>query len=151
MSMVGRLESSWVNLVQMPMILVLVVVTSYVLQLILFYYSIYIAFYSELADDTYSVLVPCTDPYLYFLYCYFVECSKCAIDFDSPSTLVSLQHIKIQGELLFLARAGFSPSRLDVLKFGHGPSFYLFYLLNTLRFRNLRIDVLDVMTFRFWE
>ena len=32
--------------------------------LILCYYSIYIAFYFELADDIYSVLVPCTDPYL---------------------------------------------------------------------------------------
>ena len=121
--------------------------------MILYYYSVYIAFYSELADDIYLVRVPCTDPYLHFLLCYFVECSKCAIDFDSPLTLASLQHIRIQGELLFLSRAGFSPSRLDVLKFGHGPSFYLFYLLNTLRFRNLRIDVLDVMTFginRYW-
>ena len=111
----------------------------------------YIAFYFELADDTYSVRVPCTDPYLYFLPCYFVECSKRAIDFDSSATLASLQHIRLQGELLFLGRAGFSSSRLDVLKFEHGPSFYLFYLLNTLRFRNLRIDVLDVMTSRFWE
>ena len=33
--------------------------------LVLCYYSIYIAFYFELADDTYSVLVPCTDPYFY--------------------------------------------------------------------------------------
>ena len=27
-------------------------------------FSIYIVFYFELADDTYSVLFPCTDPYL---------------------------------------------------------------------------------------
>ena len=119
--------------------------------MILYYYSVYIAFFFELADDTYSVLVPCTDPYLYFSFVYIVECSKRAIDFDSPLTLASLQHIRIQGELLLLDRARFSPLRLDVLKLGNGPSFCLFYLLNTLRFRNLRIDVLDVMTSRFWE
>ena len=66
---------------------------------------------------------------LYFIRCHFVECRKCVIDFDSPSALASLQHIRVRGELLFLARAGFSPSRLDVLIFGHGPSFYLFYFL----------------------
>ena len=85
--------------------------------MILCYYSIYIAFYFELTDDTYSVLVPCTDPYLYFPFCYIVECSKRAIDFDSSSDLASIQHIRIHGELLFLARAGFSPSRLDVFEF----------------------------------
>ena len=42
--------------------------------MLLYYYSVYIAFYFELADDTYSVRVPCTDPYLYFLLCSFVEC-----------------------------------------------------------------------------
>ena len=56
----------------------------------------------------------------------FVECSKRTIDFDSSATLASLQHIRFQGELLFLARTGLFPSRLDVLKFGHGPSLYLF-------------------------
>ena len=73
--------------------------------------SIYIGFYFKLASDTYSVRVPCTDPYLYFLLCSFVECNKCTIDFDS------LPHIRVQGELLFLARAGFFHSRLDVLEF----------------------------------
>ena len=80
-------------------------------------FSIYIVFYFDLADDTYSVRVPCTDSYLYFLPCHFVECSKRAIDFDSPSALASLQHLRVRGELLFLARAGFSPSRLDVFEF----------------------------------
>ena len=47
----------------------------------------------------------------------FVECSKRAIDFDSSATLTSLQHIRFQGELLILARAGFSHSRLDVFEF----------------------------------
>ena len=79
-----------------------------------------------------------------------MEFSKRAIDFNSSSDLAMLQHIKIQGELLFLARAEFSPSRLDVLKFGHGPSLLLILVfLNTLRLRNLRIDVLVVMTSRF--
>ena len=48
-----------------PMAMVLVVDTCLVLCLILCYYSIYIVFYFELADDIYSVLVFCTDPYLY--------------------------------------------------------------------------------------
>ena len=56
-------------------------------------------------------------PTCIFPVCSFVECSKCTIDFDSPSALVSLQHIRVQGELLFLARAGFSHSRLDVFEF----------------------------------
>ena len=34
--------------------------------------DLYIAFYFELADATYSVLVPCTDPYLYVSF--FVIC-----------------------------------------------------------------------------
>ena len=83
----------------------------------IFLFSVYIVFYFEVADDTYSVRVPCTDPYLYFLPCHFVECSKRAIDFDSPSALASLQHIRVRGELLVLARVGFSPSRLDVFEF----------------------------------
>ena len=65
-------------------------------------------------------------PLLVFFSLLFVECSKCAIDFDSSATLASLQHSRFQGELLFLDRTGFFPSRLDVLKFGHGPSLYLF-------------------------
>ena len=90
-------------------------------------------------------------PTCIFFFCYFVECSKCAIDFDSPSTLASLQHIRIQGELWFLARAGFSHSRLDVLKSDMDHPFTYFVFLNTLRLGNLRIDILDVMTSRFWE
>ena len=98
---------------------------------ILCYYSIYIAFYFELADDTYSVLVPCTEPYLYVLSLLFMECSKRAIDFDSSATLASLQHIRIQGELLFLARAGFSPSRLDVFEF---RTWIIFLLVSFLKY-----------------
>ena len=120
--------------------------------LILYYYSVYIIFYFELADDTYSVRVPSTDPYLYFLLCYFVECSKCTIDFDSLSALVSLQHIRVQGELLFLARVGFSHSRLDVFEFWTWTIFLLILVfLNTLRLGNLKIGVLDVMAIRFWN
>ena len=56
-------------------------------------------------------------PTCIFPLCSFVEWSKCTTDFDSPSALVSLQHIRVQGELLFLARAGFSHSRLHVFEF----------------------------------
>ena len=94
--------------------------------LVLCYYSIYIAFYFELADDTYSVRVPCTDPYLYSFSLLFMECNKRAINFDSSATLASLHHTRIQGELLFLAWTGSSSSRLYALKFWHGLDVYLF-------------------------
>ena len=68
------------------------------------------------------------------LFLFFVECSKCTIDFDSPSALVSLQHIKVLGGLLFLARAGFSHSRLDVFEFQTWTIFYLFWFLILLDF-----------------
>ena len=120
--------------------------------MILYYYSIYINFYFELTDDTHSVRVPCTDRYLYFFLCPFVECSKCTIDFNSPSALASLQHIRVQGELLILARAGFSHSRLDVFEFWTWTIVLLIlFFLHTLRLDNLKIDVLDVMTIRFWD
>ena len=75
-------------------------------------------------------------PTCMFLSLLFVECSKRANNFDSSATLASLQYIRIQGELLFLAQTGLFPSRLDVLKFGHGPSLLLILVfLNTLRLR----------------
>ena len=112
----------------------------------------YIIFCFEFADDTYSVRVPCIDPYLYFLLCSFVECSNCTIDFDSPSALASLQHIRVKGELLILARAGLSHLRLDVYEFFTCTIFFLILVfLNTLRLGNLEIDVLDVMTIIFWD
>ena len=66
MSMVWRLESSWVYLAlfindsctccgHLLSVMVDFILLS----------DIYIAFYFELADDIYLVLVPCTDPYLY--------------------------------------------------------------------------------------
>ena len=68
------------------------------------------------------------------------------------SALVSLHHIRVQGELLFLALAGFSHSRLDVFEFRAWTIFLLILVfLNTLRLDNLKIDVLDVMTIRFWD
>ena len=65
--------------------------------LVLCYYLIYIDFYSELADDTYSVLVFCTDPYLYVFSFLFVECSKRIVVFNSTATLARLQHNQTSG------------------------------------------------------
>ena len=59
--------------------------------------DIYIAFYFELADDIYSVLVFCTDPYLYVFFLLIVECSKRTIVFNSTATLASLHHVRFQG------------------------------------------------------
>ena len=95
--------------------------------LILCYYLIYIAFYFELADDTYSVLVLCTDPYLYVFFLLIVECSERTVVFNSTATLANLHQVKFQGELSFLARTEFSLIHvLMSLKFGHGPFVFLF-------------------------
>ena len=82
--------------------------------------DVHIAFYFELADDIYSVLVFCTDPYLYVSSLLIVEYSKRTVVFNSTATLASLPHVRIQGELLFLAWTGSSSSSLDALKFLHG-------------------------------
>ncbi|WMV26809.1 hypothetical protein MTR67_020194 [Solanum verrucosum] len=98
-----------------------------------------------------SVRVPGTDSYLCFLRFSFVECSKCTIDFDSPSALASLPHIRFQGELFLLARAGFSQLWCDVLDFRTWTNVFTYFgVSNTFRLDMLRTDVLDVMTFRFW-
>ena len=83
-------------------------------------------FYFELADNIYSILVFCTDPYLYVFFLFIVECSKRTVVFNSTATLASLHRVSFQGELLFLARTGFSLIYvLMSLMFGHGPSVYL--------------------------
>ena len=86
----------------------------------------HIAFYFELADDIYSVLVLVLTPTCMFLSLLFVECSKCAVVFNSTVTLASLHHIRFQGELMLLAWTGSSSSCLDALKFRHGVAFYVF-------------------------
>ena len=101
-------------------------------------FMIYTVFYFELADDIYSVPVFCTDPYLYVFLILFVECSKRAVVFNSTTTLSSLHRVRFQGELLFLARTGFSLIHvLMSLKFEHGLS--LVFVLVSLTFLDLVI------------
>ena len=82
-------------------------------------FLIYTVFYFELADDIYSVLVFCTDPYLYVFFLFIVECSKRTVVFNPTATLASLCHTRFQGELKLLAWTGSSSSCLDALKFWH--------------------------------
>ena len=89
-------------------------------------------------------------PTCMFLSLLFVKCSKRAIIFNSTATLASLYHVGSQGELILLAWTGSSSSCLDALMFRHGLAFIYLSFLDTLRFSNLRIDVLVVMTSRFW-
>ena len=91
-------------------------------------------------------------PTFMFSSCLFVERSKRAVVFNSTTTLASLHRVRFQGELLFLARTGFSLIHvLMYLKFRHGLSLvFMFSFLDTLSFSNLRIDVLVMMTSRFW-
>ena len=50
-------------------------------------------FYFELTNDIYSVLMFCTDPYLYVFLLFIVECSKRTVVFNSSATLASLYHV----------------------------------------------------------
>ena len=72
MSMIWRLESSWVYLTLF--IKDSCICCCYRLSIVvdLWYDLIYTVFYFELADDIYSVPVFCTDPYLYVSF--FVIC-----------------------------------------------------------------------------
>ena len=106
----------------------------------------HIAFYFELADDIYLVLVVVLTPTCNFFSLLFVECSKRTVIFNSTATLASLRHTRFQGELKFLAWTGSSSSCLDALMFRHGLAFIYLSFLDTLRFSNLRIDVPVVMT-----
>ena len=65
MSMIWRLESSWVYLTLFIKDSCTCCVYRLSIVVDLWYDLMYTIFYFELADDTYSVFVPCTDPYLY--------------------------------------------------------------------------------------
>ena len=110
----------------------------------------HIAFYFELADDIYSVLVLVLTPTCMFLSLLFVECSKRTVVFNPTATLASLHHTKFQGELKLLAWTVSSSSYLDALKFWHRLAIIYVRFLDTLSFSNLRIDVLVMMTSRSW-
>ena len=73
-----------------------------------------------------------------------------AANVPSSSTLASLHYSGYQGELMLLAWTGSSSSCLYALKFRHGLAVNYFSFLDILRFSILRIDVLVVMTSRFW-
>ena len=99
-----------------------------------------------------STQYPCfvLTPTFMFSSCLFVECSKRAVIFDSTVTLASLHYYGYQGDLMLLAWTRSSSSCLDALKFRHGLALCIFSFLETLRFSNLIIDVLVMMTSRFW-
>ena len=90
-------------------------------------------------------------PTCMFLSLLFLECSKRAIDFDSTTTLARLQHNQISGWAIvpsldwILSFMSWCPWSSDM---DHLVTFLCF--LDTLRFNNLRIDVLVMMTSRFW-
>ena len=94
----------------------------------------------------------CTYPYLYVFFLLIVECSKLTVVFNSTATLARLQHNQISGWAIV-------PSSDWILSFASWClevrtwtiSFTYFSFLDTLRFSNLRIDVLVMMTSRFWE
>ena len=138
LSMIWRLESSWVYLTLF--IKDSCTCCCYRLSIVvdLWYDVIYTIFYFELADDIYSVLMFVLTPTCMFLSLLFVEYSKRFVVFNSTATLATLQYTGFQGELMLLAWTGSSSSCLDALNFRHGLDFTYFSFLDTLRFSNLR-------------
>ena len=98
-----------------------------------------------------STQYPCfvLTPTCMFLSLLFMEYSERTVVLNSTATLASIHYTGFQGELTLLAWTGSSSSCLDALKFRHGLPLNLFFL-DTLRISNLRIDVLVMMTSRFW-
>ena len=90
-------------------------------------------------------------PTCMFLSLLFVECNKRANNFDSTTTLARLQHNHIWGWAV-VPRSdwilSFTSWCLEVRTWT--ISFIYFSFLYTLRFSNLRIDVLVMMNSRFW-
>ena len=151
MSMIWRLESSWMYLtlfIKDPCTW-----CCYKLSIVvdLWYYLIYTVFYFELADDIYSVLVFVLTPTCMFLSLLFVEYNKHTVVFNSTATLARLRHNQTSGWAIV-------PSSDWILSVAcwcievrtWTISFTYFSFLDTLRFSNLRIDVLVMMTSRFW-
>ena len=97
MSMVLKLEPSWINL--MVLIDDYSTCCRYMFSFIvdLREYLIYNVPYFELADDIYSVPVFCTDPYFYVFFWLIVECSKHSVIFNSAVILASLRHTAYSG------------------------------------------------------
>ena len=106
------------------------------------YYLIYIAFYFELADDIYSVLVFCTDPYLYvflFVICGMQQTYR-RLQLNSNSSQSSPRQIS-GWAIVPSSEWILSHSCLDVLEVRTWTiSCICFSFLDILRFSNLRID-----------
>ena len=152
MSMVWRLESSWVYLTlfindSCTIFLLPVEYCNWFYDII--WYILLSILSWPMIPTQYScfVLTPTCNCFSLL----FVECRKRVIVFNSTATLASLHQVGSQGELMLLAWTGSSSSCLDALKFWHGLDVYYFSFLNILRFSILRIDVLVVMTSRLWE
>ena len=151
MSMIWRLESSWVYLTLF--IKDSCTCCCYRLSIVvdLWYDLIYTVFYSELDDDIYSVPVFCTDPYLcvsFFVIC-GVQQTYRQVQLNRNSSQSSLHRISGWANASSLDWIFFFMSWC--LEVPAWTSFlFMFSFLDTLSLSNLRIDVLVMMTSRFW-
>ena len=151
MSMIWRLESSWVYLTLF--IKDSCTCCCYRLSIVvdLWYYLMHIIFYFELADDIYSVPVFCTNPYLYvsFLVIYGVQQTCRRLQLNRNSSQSSLHRISGWANASILDWIFFFMSRC--LEVPAWTSIFVYSsFLDTLSFSKLRIDVLMMMTSRFW-
>ena len=126
MSMIWRLESSWVYLTLF--IKDSCTCCCYRLSIVvdLWYYPIYTVFYLSWSMISTQYLCFVLTPTCMFLYLLFVECSNRAVVFNSTATLASLHYTEFQGQLMLRAWTGSSSSCLDALMFRHGLAFYVF-------------------------
>ena len=151
MSMVWRLESSWICLGcgQWLWYLLLLSVEYGSRFYVIIWYILLSILSWPIIPTQYLCLV--LTPNCMFLSLLFVECSKRANNFDSSATLARLQHNQISGWAIIPSSdwiLSFTSWCLEVRTWT--ISFTYFSFLDTLRFRNLRIDVLVMMTSRFW-
>ena len=120
--------------------------------MILWYCLIYTVFYFELADDIYSVPVFCTESYFYVLFLFICGVQQTCrhLRLNSNSSQSSLLRISGWANASSLDWIFFFKSWC--LELPAWTSFLcIFSFLETLRFSNLIIDVLVMMTSRFLE
>ena len=81
-----------------------------------------------------------------------MECNKCTDEFESPSALSSLGISGSRVSFSFEFGLDSLSHYLMSLVFGHELLYFIYFgVFDTLRISNWRLDVLVVMTFRFWE
>ena len=96
-------------------------------------------------------MLPRTEPCI-FLCFPNMDCSKCTDEFESPSAPSSLCISGLRVSCSFALGLDSLSHYLMSLVSGHELLYLIYFgVFDTLRLSNRRLDVLVVMTFKFWE